>query len=112
MARREFQMAGVLPYEGPRPYWYIRYRRSWSERIKLNGRRFGTNLAIATRSGNARQHTVTLAPGGQKRDLSLLKNQVIPYFGSMKLCDIGINRQTYGFRNFQNYRLRVEPTGI
>lgn len=27
MARREFQMPGVLRQEGPRPYWYIRYRR-------------------------------------------------------------------------------------
>jgi integrase len=27
MARREFQMPTVLRYEGPRPYWYIRYRR-------------------------------------------------------------------------------------
>ena len=27
MARREFQMPSVLRQEGPRPYWYIRYRR-------------------------------------------------------------------------------------
>ena len=27
MARREFQMPGVLKSEGARPYWYIRYRR-------------------------------------------------------------------------------------
>lgn len=27
MARREFQMPNVLRHEGPRPYWYIRYRR-------------------------------------------------------------------------------------
>ncbi len=27
MARREFQMPSVLRREGPRPYWYIRYRR-------------------------------------------------------------------------------------
>ena len=27
MARREFQMPNVLRSEGPRPYWYIRYRR-------------------------------------------------------------------------------------
>ena len=26
MARREFQMPTVLRQEGPRPYWYIRYR--------------------------------------------------------------------------------------
>jgi len=26
MARREFQMPGVLRQNGPRPYWYIRYR--------------------------------------------------------------------------------------
>ena len=26
MARREFQMPSVLRQEGPRPYWYIRYR--------------------------------------------------------------------------------------
>src|SRR2546425_5148889 len=27
MARREFQTPSVLRQEGPRPYWYIRYRR-------------------------------------------------------------------------------------
>jgi len=27
MARREFQMPSVLQHDGPRPYWYIRYRR-------------------------------------------------------------------------------------
>ena len=27
MARREFQMPSVLKRDGPRPYWYIRYRR-------------------------------------------------------------------------------------
>ena len=27
MARREFQMPAVLRQKGPRPYWYIRYRR-------------------------------------------------------------------------------------
>ena len=27
MARREFQKPSVLRQEGPRPYWYIRYRR-------------------------------------------------------------------------------------
>jgi hypothetical protein len=27
MARREFQIPCVLRQEGPRPYWYIRYRR-------------------------------------------------------------------------------------
>jgi hypothetical protein len=27
MARREFQMPSVLRQDGPRPYWYIRYRR-------------------------------------------------------------------------------------
>ena len=27
MARREFQMPSVIRQEGPRPYWYIRYRR-------------------------------------------------------------------------------------
>src|SRR5438105_3602684 len=26
MARREYQMPGALRQEGPRPYWYIRYR--------------------------------------------------------------------------------------
>ena len=26
MARREFQRPNVLKHEGPRPYWYIRYR--------------------------------------------------------------------------------------
>jgi integrase len=36
-----------------------------------------------------RQHTVSLEPGGQKRDLSLLRNHIVPAFGSMKLCDIG-----------------------
>src|SRR5438552_18801455 len=27
MARHEFQLPTVLRHEGPRPYWYIRYRR-------------------------------------------------------------------------------------
>src|SRR5688572_32755947 len=26
MARREFQRPDVLKHDGPRPYWYIRYR--------------------------------------------------------------------------------------
>ena len=36
-----------------------------------------------------RQHHVTLAPGGQKRDLSLIRNHLIPAFGPIRLCDIG-----------------------
>lgn len=38
------------------------------------------------------QHLVTLAPGGQKRDLSLIRNHLIPAFGSMRLCDIGTEK--------------------
>jgi len=36
-----------------------------------------------------RDHLVTLAPGGKKRDESLLKNHIIPELGSRGLCEIG-----------------------
>ena len=36
-----------------------------------------------------KQHLVTLAPGGQKRDVSLIRNHLIPFFGEKRLCDIG-----------------------
>lgn len=36
-----------------------------------------------------RQHSVTLAPGGQSRDVSLIRNHLIPHFGAARLCDIG-----------------------
>ena len=36
-----------------------------------------------------KQHTVTLAPGGQPRDVALTQNHLLPFFGSMRLCDIG-----------------------
>ena len=39
-----------------------------------------------------KQHLVTLAPGGQKRDVSLILNHLAPSFGAMKLCDIGTER--------------------
>jgi integrase len=34
-------------------------------------------------------HLVTLAPGGRKRDLSFLKNHVLPAFSGRKLCEVG-----------------------
>jgi hypothetical protein len=34
-------------------------------------------------------HLVTLAPGGRKRDLSLLKNHILPAFTGRKLCEVG-----------------------
>jgi integrase len=35
------------------------------------------------------QHLVTLAPGGRKRDVSLIDNHIIPALGDRRLCDIG-----------------------
>jgi integrase len=35
------------------------------------------------------RHLVTLAPGGQKRDLSLLDKHLVPALGDLRLCDIG-----------------------
>ena len=52
-----------------------------------------------------KQHTVTLAPGGQKRDLSLITNHMIPAFGSMRLCDIGTEEDT-------EIPQREEPEGL
>ena len=48
-----------------------------------------------------KQHTVTLAPGGQNRDLSLIRNHVLPSLGSMRLCDIG-TEEVQTFLNTKN----------
>ena len=48
-----------------------------------------------------KQHLVTLAPGGRKRDVSLIRNHLIPSFGSMKLCDIG-TEEVQKFLNEKN----------
>ena len=107
MARREFQMPGVLRHEGPRPYWYIRHQRKvlvgknqierkevWhklgdcdqitkrqAQRIRDEVMR-DVNREVYTVQSQMlfadfaqlylRQHSVTLAPGGQKRDMSLI----------------------------------------
>jgi integrase len=124
MARREFQMPSVLRQEGPRPYWYIRYRRkvlvgkdrierreAWhrlgycDEMTKREARRRReevlqeVNREVYTLQSQVpiedfvtiykKQHLVTLAPGGRKRDVSLLDNHILPAFGSMRLCDVG-----------------------
>jgi integrase len=124
MARREHQMSGVLRHEGPRPYWYIRYRvkvlvnknqiqrkEVWhrlgycDEMTKRQACRARDeilreiNCEVYTIQSQIlfadfvalymRQHMVTLAPGGQKRDLSLIQNHLLRSFGSMRLCDIG-----------------------
>jgi integrase len=124
MARREFQMPAVLRQEGPRPYWYIRYRRkvlvgkdeierkevwhSLGDRDQITKPEAKRRRDEVMREVNRevytiqsqvlfrdfadlfiKQHTVTLAPGGQKRDSSLIRNHLIPSLGSMRLCDIG-----------------------
>jgi integrase len=124
MARREFQMPGVLRQEGPRPYWYIRYRRKvlvgkdqierrevWhtlgdcdkitkrqAQRLRddvmreVNREVYTIQSQILFRDFAElfmKQHSVTLAPGGQKRDVSLIRNHLLPSLGSMRLCDIG-----------------------
>ncbi len=48
-----------------------------------------------------KQHTVTLAPGGQKRDVSLIRNHLLPSFGSTRLCDIG-TEEVQTFLNTKN----------
>jgi integrase len=131
MARREFQMPCVLRQEGPRPYWYIRYRRKvlvgkdeierkevWhtlgdcdqitkrqAQRLReeimgeVNREVYTVQSQILFRDFAElymKQHTVTLAPGGQKRDLSLIRNHLLPSFGTMRLCDIGtVEVQTF-----------------
>jgi hypothetical protein len=35
------------------------------------------------------KHLVTLAPGGRKRDVSLIHNHIVPALGALRLCDIG-----------------------
>src|SRR5262249_20397867 len=34
------------------------------------------------------RHLVTLAPGGRKRDLSLIDNHIVSAWGELRLCDI------------------------
>jgi len=124
MARREHQMPNVLRQDGPKPYWYIRYRQKvlvgrnqiskkevWhrlgncDEMTKREAHRLrdevlrDVNREVYTIQSHIlfkdlvviyeRQHLVNLSPGGRKRDFSLLANHLLPYFGSMKLCDIG-----------------------
>jgi integrase len=124
MARREFQMPAVLRQEGPRPYWYIRYRRkvlvgkdqierkevwhtlgSCDQITKRQAQRLRdevmreVNREVYTIQSQIpfadfaelfmKQHTVTLAPGGQKRDMSLIHNHLLPCLGTARLCDIG-----------------------
>ena len=48
-----------------------------------------------------KQHTITLAPGGQKRDLSLIRNHLVPSFGPMRLSDIG-TEEIQTFLNTKN----------
>jgi len=131
MARREFQMPRVLRQQGPRPYWYIRYRRKvlvgkdeierkevWrtlgdcdkitkrqAQRLReeimreVNREVYTVQSQIPFRDFAQlymKQHTSTLAPGGQKRDLSLMENHLLPFFGTMRLCDIGtVEVQTF-----------------
>ncbi len=120
MARREHQMPSVLRQEGPKAYWYIRYRQKvlvgknqierkevWHplgncdeitkrEALRLrdevirqiNREVFTIPHQILFRDFvelYTKQHTVTLEPGGRKRDVSLIKNHLLPAFGSMRL---------------------------
>jgi integrase len=48
-----------------------------------------------------KQHTITLAPGGQKRDQSLIRNHLVPSFGSISLCEIG-TEEVQAFLNAKN----------
>ena len=124
MARREFQMPSVLQYDGPRPYWYIRYRQKvlvgkdqiekkeiWHplgfcdeitkreamrlrEQVlhQINNQVFTIQSQIPFEEFvkmYSEHHLVTLAPGGRKRDLSLLKNHILPAFTGRKLCEVG-----------------------
>lgn len=133
MARREHQLPNVLRQDGPRPYWYVRYRRKvlvgksqiskkevWhrlgncDEMTKREAQRLRdeilreVNREVYTIQSHIqlrdfvenykKQHTVTLAPGGQQRDLSLLANHILPILGSMKLCEID-TEMVQGFLN-------------
>lgn len=123
MARREFQMPTVLQHDGPRPYWYIRYRQKvvgkdqierkevWhllgycdqvSKREAMRLREevlHQVNNQVYTIQSQvpfeefvkmySEHHLVPLAPGGRKRDLSLLKNHLLPAFTGRKLCEVG-----------------------
>ena len=124
MARREFQMPNVLKREGPRPYWYIRYRRKalvdknevrriekWhrlgycdemTKREALRRREevmhvinrevytIRSQVRFADVAEMYREHHIpTLAPGGKSKQLSLLRNHVLPAFGEMRICDVG-----------------------
>lgn len=135
MARREHQMPNVLRQDGPRAYWYIRYRRKvlvgkgqiakkeeWhrlgycDQMTKREAQRLrdeilrDVNREVYTVQSHIqfrefveiykKQHTVTLAPGGRQRDLSLIENHILPAFGSMKLCDIG-TEEVQGFLNMK-----------
>ena len=124
MARREHQLPNVLRQDGPRPYWYVRYRvrvligknqtrrvEKWhrlgycdeigkrqAERLRDDVLR-DVNREVYTIQSHIRfedfveiytkRHTVNLEPGGRKRDVSLLRNHIVPAFRSMKLCDLG-----------------------
>jgi len=124
MAKREFQMPSVLQHDGPRPYWYIRYRQKvligkdqlerkeiWhplgycDEMTKREAMRLReqvlhqVNNQVYTIHSQipfeefvkmySEHHLVTLAPGGRKRDLSLLKNHILPAFRGRRLCEVG-----------------------
>ncbi|MEO5952160.1 MAG: tyrosine-type recombinase/integrase [Chloroflexia bacterium] len=136
MARREFQMPNVLRQSGPRPYWYIRYRRKvlvgknqikkeekWhrlgycDEMTKPEAKRHREqvmkeiNREVYTIQSHIlfkdfveifrSQHMIALAPGGKKRDLSLLSNHILPAVGDMRLCDIG-SEEVQAFLNTKN----------
>src|SRR5207302_7090831 len=129
-------MPGVLKSEGPRPYWYIRYRRkllvgtdqferrevwhtlgSCDQITKPEAKRRRdevmreVNREVYTLQSQIpfadfaelymRQHSVTLAPGGQKRDLSLIRNHMLPALGTTRLCDIG-TKEVQTFLNAKN----------
>jgi integrase len=117
-------MPSVLKRDGPRPYWYIRYRRKvlagkneirreekWhrlgycdemtkrealrrrEEIMQMINREVYT-IRSQVRFGDVAEmyrehHIPTLAPGGKSKQLSLLKNHVLPAFGEMRICDVG-----------------------
>ena len=126
-------MPNVLRHDGPRPYWYIRYRRKvlvgnkeitrkevWHRLGYCDGmsnreaRRLrdevmrDVNREVYTIQSHIRfgdfvqiyeqHHLVTLAPGGRQRDLSLVRNHLLPSFGGFRLCDLG-TEQVQGFLN-------------
>lgn len=117
-------MPSVLQYDGPRPYWYIRYRQTmlvgkdqierkeiWHplgfcdvitkrkamrlrEQVlhQINNQVFTIQSQIPFEEFvkmYSEHHLVTLPPGGRKRDLSLLKNHILPAFTGRKLCEVG-----------------------